>query len=36
MKEKLPRRRYYVQDYGGQQFTKTRKSTVRDAMSVKG
>jgi hypothetical protein len=36
MQENLPRRRYSARDYGGQQFIETRKSTVRDVMSVKG
>jgi hypothetical protein len=29
-------RRYYAQDYGGQQSTETRKSTVSNVMSIKG
>jgi hypothetical protein len=36
MQEKILHRKYYVQDYGGQQSTETRKSTISNVMSVKG
>jgi hypothetical protein len=36
MQENLPYRRYYAQDYGGQQSTETQKSTFNNVMAVKG
>jgi hypothetical protein len=36
MQGKLLRRRYYIHDYGGQQFTRMQRSIFKIVMSVKG
>jgi hypothetical protein len=36
MQENLSGRRYYAQEYGGQRFRGTQKSTIMDATFVKG
>jgi hypothetical protein len=36
MQTKLPRRRYCMQDYGGQLFTDIQRTIVRDVMYVIG
>jgi hypothetical protein len=36
MREKLPCRRYCVQDYGGQKFTEMLRNIARDVMFFRG